>query len=564
MTHRRRAVLAIMALLAVGTVPAAQQPGTPRAPEPADTILINGRIITADAEGSVHDALAIRGDRILGVGSGPQVRRLVGPGTRTIDLQGRPVIPGLIDSHMHAIRAALSFSTEVHWIGARSIAEALQRLRDGAARRPAGSWLIVAGGWTEGQFAERRRPTQAEVMAAAPNHRIYIQLGYQWVLLNPSGLQALHIGGETDLPPGARLERDGDGRLTGGIAGPQAAVVALFERLPKPTDEEKTEGTLQFFRELNRLGITGVVDPGGNNLFAADYEPLFALWRRRVLTVRVAYSLSAQVEGAEFDDFKRATAFLPMGFGDEFLRFNGIGERVTVGIYNNDRPSEAVKQQFTEVAAWAARRGMSLTIHWGNDVSVSHLLDIFEQVNRVTPIAPLRWSIAHLNDASPATLQRMQALGVGWTMQDAMYFGGDALRRQRGADVASRTPPVVTARRLGVVVGAGTDAHRVASYNPFTALQWLLDGKSVEGTPVRGPEEIPSRIEALRMYTSGSAWFAHAESARGSLEPGKLADLAVLTRDPMTTPVAEIGGIESLLTIVGGRIVYTAGPFAGN
>jgi predicted amidohydrolase YtcJ len=557
MTHRRVTLGLFTAFLAIAAL-SAQQSGLP----PADMLLVNGRIVTADAQGSTHAALAIRGDRITGIGTVEEVRRLAGPSTRTIDLQGRTVIPGLIDSHMHAIRAALSFSTEVHWIGARSIAEALQRLREGAARRPAGSWLIVAGGWTERQFAERRRPTQAEVTAAAPNHRIYIQLGYQWVLLNPAGLQALNIATDADVPAGARLERDTDGRLTGGIAGPQGAIVALFERLPKPTDEEKTEGTLKFFRELNRLGMTGVVDPGGNNLLPRDYEPLFALWRRKALTVRVAYSLSAQVEGTEFDDFMRATAFLPMGFGDEFLRFTGIGERVTFGIYNNDRPSDAVKQQFQEIAAWTARRGMSLTIHWGNDASVAHILDIFDRVNRDTPIAPLRWSIAHLNDASPETLTRMKALGVGWAMQDAMYFGGDAFQRQRGPEAARRTPPVVTARRLGVVVGAGTDAHRVASYNPFTALQWLLDGRSVEGTPGRGPEEIPSRIEALRMYTSGSAWFAHDESIRGSLEVGKLADLAVLSHDLMTVPLEEIGGIESLLTIVGGRIVHAAGPFA--
>jgi predicted amidohydrolase YtcJ len=338
--------------------------------------------------------------------------------------------------------------------------------------------------------------------------------------------------------------------------------VSLFERLPKPSYDEKIEGTLKFFRELNRLGMTGVVDPGGNNLLADDYQPLFDLWRRGALTVRVAYSLSGQVAGEEFDEFKRSTAFLPMGFGDDVLRFNGIGERITVAIYNNNNPSDAVKSQFQEIAAWAARRGMSLTIHWGDDASVGQLLDVFERVNRDTPIAPLRWSIAHLNDASVATLTRMRALGVGWTMQDAMYFGGQGLLKQRGPEVARRTPPVVTARRLGVIVGAGTDAHRVASYNPFTALQWLLDGKSVEGTPVRGPEELPSRIDALRMYTSGSAWFAHADDRRGSLEPAKLADLAVLSKDLMTVPVDEIGGIESLLTIVGGRVVYAAGPFA--
>jgi hypothetical protein len=154
----------------------------------------------------------------------------------------------------------------------------------------------------------------------------------------------------------------------------------------------------------------------------------------------------------------------------------------------------------------------------------------------------------------------MKALGVGWTMQDAMYFGGDAAL-QRGRD-GQHAPPVETARRLGVVIGAGTDAHRVASYNPFTSLQWLLDGRTVTGAAMRGPSEIPSRADALRMYTIGSAWFSFDDDKRGSLEVGKLADLAVLTSDYLTVPVEQIGGIESVLTMVGGKVVYAAGPFA--
>jgi len=194
---------------------------------------------------------------------------------------------------------------------------------------------------------------------------------------------------------------------------------------------------------------------------------------------------------------------------------------------------------------------------------VGELLSVFERVNKDVPIAPLRWSIAHLNDASPETLRRMKALGVGWTVQDALYFSGEQFRQQRGEAAARRSPPMETARELGVAVGAGTDAHRVASYNPFTALQWFLDGKTVSGVALRGPEETPSRENALRYYTSGSAWFSHDEAKRGSLEIGKLADLAVLSKDYMTVPVDQIGGIESVLTMVGGKIVYAASPYAG-
>jgi predicted amidohydrolase YtcJ len=250
-----------------------------------------------------------------------------------------------------------------------------------------------------------------------------------------------------------------------------------------------------------------------------------------------------------------------MGFGDDMLKFNGLGERITAAMNNNNRPSATDKEKYAQIAKWAAERGMSLTMHWANDASVGQLLDIFESVNKEVPIQDLRWSIAHLNDASEQSLRRMKALGVGWTVQDAMYFGGDQFRQTSGVEAARRAPPVVTGANLGVAIGAGTDAHRVASYNPFTALRWFLDGKTVAGVAIRGPEETPSRIEALRLYTLGSAWFSFDETQRGSLETGKLADLAVLSKDYMTVPVDQVGGIESLLTMVGGKIVYAAAPY---
>jgi predicted amidohydrolase YtcJ len=307
--------------------------------------------------------------------------------------------------------------------------------------------------------------------------------------------------------------------------------------------------------------MTGVVDPGGNNLLPSDYQALFRVWQQGQLTLRVAYALCSNNTGAEFDEFKNLTQLLPMGFGDDLLKFNGLGERITAAMNNNNRPSATDKEKYAQIAKWAAERGMSLTMHWGNDASVNQLLDIFEAVNKEVPIKDLRWSIAHLNDASEQSLRRMQALGVGWTVQDAMYFGGDQFRQTSGAEAARRAPPVVTGAKLGVAIGAGTDAHRVASYNPFTALQWFLDGKTVAGVAIRGPEETPSRAEALRLYTLGSAWFSFDETRRGSLEIGKLADLAVLSKDYMTVPVDQIGGIESLLTMVGGKIVYAAAPY---
>ena len=535
---------------------------TPVAAQSPDTALVNGKIITLDERSTIADALAVRDGKIVAVGGSADIRNLAGPATRIIDLGGRTVIPGLIDSHMHAIRAALFYATEVNWIGTRSIPEAMERIATAARTLRPGRWIIVAGGWTEQQFAEKRRPTQAELVAAAPDDPVYIQLFYAAALLSPSAFKALNIASDNDVPPRGKIERDAAGNPTGWINGDNPTITALFDKLPLPGFDESVAGTRQFFRELNRLGLTGISDPGGFNLTAASYLPLFRVWQDRALTVRVIFSLFAQRPGKELEDYQNLTQMLAMGFGDDMLRFNGIGENVTWGMYNNDSPTEAQKQQYYEVAKWAASRGMTLTQHWSNDASVHHLLDVFERVNRDAPIAELRWSIAHLNDGSVASFHRMKALGVGWLMQDAMYFGGDALIRTRGAEIAKHTPPIKTAMNMGIHVGGGTDAHRVMSYNPFVSLRWMIDGKTVAGTPTRDADELPSREEALRLYTQGSAWFTHDDGRRGALTAGRLADLAVLTKDFASVPTDEIGGIESLLTMVGGRIVYAAGPFA--
>ena len=552
--------LAIAQMCVVATVFAA----APAAAQAPDTILVNGKILTVDQQFSTREALAIRDGRIIALDTSANIRKLAGRQTRVIDVQGRTVIPGLIDSHLHAIRAAQTFATEVNWIGAASLTEALGRISEAARTMKPGAWLIVAGGWNVQQFKENRRPTQAELVAAAPGNPVYVQLGYGWAMLTPLAYKALSITTDADVPSGGKMEKDASGKPTGGISGGQGAIIALFDKLPRPTFDEQVDGTKKFFRELNRLALTGVYDPGGNNLAPDDYQAVFKVWRRGDMTVRVAYTLCGQTPGAEFEELKGLVAMMPQGFGDDMLRFGGLGERITAAMNNNNRPTDAEKEQYYQIVRWAADRGMTLTMHWNNDASVGQLLDIFERVNKDVPIAPLRWSIAHLNDASAATLARMKSLGIGWTVQDAMYFGGDGYVQQAGADAAKRVPPVETGRKIGIPIGGGTDAHRVASYNPFTSLQWFLDGRTVGGTAIRGPEETPDRAGALRFYTIGSAWFSFDEKRRGSLEVGKLADLAVLSKDYMTAPVEDIHTIESLLTLVGGKVVYAAGPFANS
>ena len=512
----------------------------------ADTILVNGKILTVDSRFSIREAVAVRDGKIAAVGNNAEVRKLAGPQTRLIDLKGLTVIPGLIDSHMHAIRAGQTFATEVNWVGATTLAEALARVHEASRTMKPGSWLIVAGGWNVAQFKEKRRPTQADLVAAAPNNPVYIQLGYDWVVMTPAGFKALNINSDADLPRPGKLERDASGNLTGAIDGGSgnAVAIALFDRLPHPTFDEQVEGTKKFFRELNRLGLTGVGDPGGNNVNPDDYQPIFKVWRQHQMTLRIAYSLCGPTPGKEFEELKSLTQMLPQGFGDDMLKFNGLGERITWGMNNNDKPTEEDKEKYYQIVRWAAQQGMPVTMHWPKEETADTLLSIYERVNTEFPITDLRWSVAHLTNASPQNLRRMKAMGVGWTMQ-----------RPNAASVEN-------AKELGVKMGAGTDAHRVASYNPFTELEWLLvDSKDSGGAP-RGPEQSPTRVDALRAYTMGSAWFSRDDDKRGSLEPGKLADLAVLTKDYMTVPADQIGGIESLLTMVGGKVVYAAGPYA--
>jgi predicted amidohydrolase YtcJ len=525
-----------------------------------DTVLLNGKVVVYDAPPA--QALAVRDGRIAAIGSSSDIRALAGPSSRVIDLGGRTVIPGLIDSHIHAIRAGLTYTTEVHWTGARTLTAALDRLRAAAKTQPKGSWLIVAGGWTERQFEEGRRPTQAEIVTAAPDHLVYVQLLYSRVLLSPGAYEALDA--KEGLASRLTVERDDKDKPTGWVTGDNRAISDLFDLLPRPTFAQSIEGTRAFFRSLNALGLTGVMDPGGYNIAVADYGPLMQLWRDGGMTLRVRYSLSAPRRDRELEDFQALTQLLPMGFGDGHLRFNGIGENAAWGLYNNDNPTPEQKERLYQVLRWAVSRGMTATFHWHNDRAVHHLLDVLERVNAETPVTRLRWSIAHLNDASPESLKRIKAMGLGWLVQNAFYFRGEAFLGQRGAEVARVSPPIVTALRLGIPVGGGTDAHRVMGPSPFVSLQWMLDGKTITGVAMRGPEETPSRIEALRLYTEGSAWFSFEENERGSIAKGLRADLAVLSKDYLTVPTDEIGSTVSLLTMVDGRIVYADGPFAAH
>ena len=249
------------------------------------------------------------------------------------------------------------------------------------------------------------------------------------------------------------------------------------------------------------------------------------------------------------------------------LHFNGPGEILIWADWTDGDITPDGKARLAELLRWAASKGYTIQIHWNPDRTVDNLLDVIEDIEKDYPVGDLRWAVLHLYNVSEDHLKRMKSLGLIWGVQDGLYFGGERLQQDVGADQAKAMPRIVTAMKLGLTVAGGTDAHRVSSYNPFVALQWYLDGTTIGGTRTRGAEQAPSRQQALTMYTRNSAFMAHDDDRRGTLEPGKLADLAVLSADYMTAPVSEIGRIKSVLTMLGGKVVYAGAPFgnvAGN
>ena len=534
-----------------------------------DTLLVGGKIVTVDPNATVAEALAILNGRISAIGSSAEIRRLAGPLTSIVELGGRTVIPGLIDSHLHAIRDGRTFGVRPDWSGVSTLKQALDTIRAAGRKTPPGTWIIVIGGWDPYQFVEKRSPTSQELDEAAPDHPVYVQQLYDFAVLSRRAMQALHITAQTAIPPAGKVEVDARGEPTGVVRadGNVATLAGLERRLPEPSFEQQVDSTRVYFRELNRVGITGILDGGGSDFVPAQYHPLFALWRRGGLTLRVRYDLTSPNPDTELSDIKTFTQLLPPRFGDDWLRFNGPGEIVIWGMHDGSAtakaftPSPEAKDALLKFAHWAGSNGYPLHIHASQNSSAEQILDVFEQVNQASPIAPLRWAIIHIEDASDETLRRMMALGVGYAVQDRLYFAGDDYAKLRPAETLRRAPPVVTAMKMGIKVSGGTDALAISSFNPFVSLRWFLDGKTITGATTRSPDQLPSRLDALRIYTLNGAWMTFDENERGSLELGKLADLAVLDRDYMTVPIKDIGVIESVLTMVEGRIVYAADPF---
>ena len=537
----------------------------------ADLILHNGRIATQDESRSIAQAAAVKDGKFVAVGSDQDVMRLRGDRTQVIDLQGRTVIPGLNDSHLHIIRGGLNFNMELRWDGVPSLADALRKLQVQVWRTPPPQWVRVVGGWTEFQFAERRMPTLQEINAVSPDTPVFVLHLYDRAILNGAALRACGYNKDTPNPPGGEIQRDKQGNPTGLlIARPNATILyATLAKGPKLPPDQQANSTRHFMREMNRLGLTSAIDAGGGfQNYPDDYNVIEELHRRGEMTVRIAYNLFTQRPKQEFDDFSNWVKMTRPGEGSDFYRMNGAGEMLVFSAadfedFLEPRPDLAgtMDQELAKVVRLLAEHRWPFRLHATYDESISRFLDVFEAVNKDVPFKGMRWFFDHAETITERNLERVKALGGGIAIQHRMAYQGEYFIDRYGADAARHTPPIQKMLTTGIPVGAGTDATRVASYNPWMSLYWMVSGKTVGGTALYSEANRLDRMEALRRYTVGSAWFSSEEDKKGAIIPGQLADIAVLSADYFSVPEEEIKGIESVLTIVGGKVVFAAGPF---
>src|SRR5882762_5749143 len=455
---------------------------------PADLLLVNGRIATQDDRRSFASALAIKDGRVHATGDTRAIMAHKGPATRVVALNGRTVIPGLVDSHSHPIRGGLSYNLELRWDGVPSLADAMRMLREQAQRTPPNHWVRVIGGWSEFQFAEKRMPTLEELNAAAPDTPVFVLHLYASAMLNRAALRAVGYTHDTPNPPAGEIQRDKAGNPTGLlIARPSAYVLySTLAKAPKLPHEQQLNSTRQFMRELNRLAVTSVIDAGGGfQNYPQDYQVVTELHKNDQLTVRLAANLFTQRPKQELEDFASWTKTVKPGQGDDLYRINGAGENLVfsrgqLGGFPRPAPHLAAQHEadLTAVVTLLARNRWPFRLHATYDETITRALNVYEAVDREVPFDGLRWIIDHAETISPRNIDRIRALGGGIAVQHRMAYQGETFTNRYGKAQAGESPPIKRMLAAGVPVGAGTDATRVASYNPFVSLYWLVSGKT--------------------------------------------------------------------------------------
>jgi len=536
---------------------------TLRAQQPApDLVLTNGKIITVDERFTVAQAVAIKGDRIVAVGTNQAIAQLAGPNTRKVDLMGKAVTPGLIDNHMHLLRAATTWLRELRFDGVESRKQAVQMLRARAKAAGPGEWVYNIGGWAHQQFADDPKPfTRDELDQIAPDNPVSLQESYYQVFLNSRALQALGIEANAADPQGfvkGSIVRDAAGRPIGVIRGDIPATRPVAAKLPKVAPEQLEASSRALVQDMNRAGLTSVGVPGCN----ADVLEIFQKWKAQdQLNIRI-FCIDG-VAGGTPEQVDRALAQIPkikLFQGDSYIDSIFFGESVygplhdpMFAIKSDPKPDQL--EQWHRMAMEIAKAGLPLHVHAELHDTIDAFLDQIEAINKEHPIKSLRWTLAHVNQINASQLDRMKKLGMYAAVHPWAVINGAIMHDDFG-DGAYDMPPLATIQSSGIQWGLGTDGTAANQTLPFTTLYFAVTGKMAGGTKVI--RQTIGREDALIAHTRKNAYLVFQEDNLGSIQPGKLADLVVLDRDYLTVPADEIRNIKPVMTMVGGRIVYDA------
>jgi predicted amidohydrolase YtcJ len=561
--NRRTLSIAVVGVLLVAAGAASLLRAQQAAPRPspeastgqADVILTNGKIITVDERFSIAQAVAIQGDRVVAVGSNQDIGRLAGAGTRRIDLRGRSVTPGLIDNHMHLLRAGTTWQWEVRLDGVESRKRALEMLRAKAAAVGPGQWVYTLGGWAMEQFSDDKRPfTRDELDQAVPNNPLFLQASYREAYLNSKALQAMAIS--ESATPDASIVRDAAGKPTGRIL--EAGFRQLVGKLPTARGPEVEASTQRMIKDLNKMGLTAFGSAGCE----ADVLPVYQKWASQgLLNVRV-FCITSPGGGGGTEQLLPRIAQMKLFQGDSYIDNTFYGESVLGSLHDpmfipKSDPKPDQLAIWRRIATEIAKAGLPLHVHANLTNTIDAFLDQIEQIHKEYPIKNLRWTLAHVNQLNASHLERMKKLGMYAAVHPWAVINGGINQTVFG-DAAYDMAQLHTIQNSGIMWGFGSDGSRANQIMPFTTLSWAVTGKMVGGTQALRAAQTISREDALIAHTRRNAYMVFQENSLGSIQPGKLADLVVLDRDYLTVPADQIKDIRPVMTMVGGRIVYDA------
>lgn len=546
-----------------------------QAQQKADLIIYNGKIATMQKQGEFVQAIAIRDGIILDTGTEKNiVATYKSSATKLIDAKGKTVIPGLNDSHMHVIREGLNYNSELRWDGVKTLKRAMEMLKEQAARTPDGVWIKVIGGWNEFQFEEKRQPTIDEINVAVPDKPVFITYLYGKAFLNKKGIEVLGYTKDTKYE-GSILEQDASGNLTGVMYAKETpkAIYMTLGLTTKLNPEERLNSSIQFNYELNRFGLTSIIDAaGGSQNFPADYVTSLELAKQNKLSLRISYYLFAQQKGRELQDYEKWVAETQINKNDNLMVANGYveegaGENIVASAADFENfleprivLSDEMEKDLEPIIRLLAKNKWPFRLHATYGESIDRMLTVFEKVNKEIPFNGLRWFFDHAETITTPELQRVKKLGGGIAVQFRMYYQGELYNKMYGAP-KTQLPPIKKMLELGIPVGAGTDATRISTYNPWMSLHWLLTGKTIGGMQFWPKDQILDKFTALQLYTSGSAWFSGEEKDKGKLVKGMYGDLAILSDDYFSLKADDVRKIESVLTVVNGKIVYASAEY---